>query len=80
VRIVLATRGSKLASWQAEHARDLLRASRAGAEVELLAVQSSGDRDQREDLARFGRVGVFTAEIDEKVLSGEAQAGVHSLK
>jgi hydroxymethylbilane synthase len=80
VRLVLATRGSKLALWQAERTRELLRASRPDLDVELLLVQSSGDRDQHADLARIGRIGVFTAEVDERVLAGEAHAGVHSLK
>jgi hydroxymethylbilane synthase len=80
VRLVLATRGSKLALWQAERTRELLRASRPDLDVELLLVQSSGDRDQHADLARIGRIGVFTAEVDDKVLAGEADAGVHSLK
>jgi hydroxymethylbilane synthase len=80
VKLVLATRGSKLALWQAERARELLRASRPDLDVDLLLVQSSGDRDQHADLARIGRIGVFTAEVDDKVLAGEADAGVHSLK
>jgi hydroxymethylbilane synthase len=80
VKLVLATRGSRLALWQAHAARDLLRASRPDVDVEILTVQSTGDRDTIADLARLGRVGVFTAEIDAAVLAGEAHAGVHSLK
>jgi hydroxymethylbilane synthase len=80
VKIVLSTRGSKLALWQANRTAELLRASRPDAEVELLVVQSTGDRDQEADLSRLGRVGVFTAEVDDKVLAGEADASVHSLK
>jgi hydroxymethylbilane synthase len=80
VKFVLATRGSKLALWQAERTAELLRAARTDLEVELLLVQSSGDRDPHSDLTRFGRTGIFTAEVDERVSSGEAHAGVHSLK
>lgn len=80
MRIVLSTRGSKLALWQANRTAELLRASRPDVEVELLVVQSTGDRDQQTDLSRLGRVGVFTAEVDDKVLAGDADAGVHSLK
>lgn len=80
MKIVLSTRGSKLALWQAERTRELLCASRSDVEVELRIVQSSGDRDQSSDLSRIGRVGVFTAEVDDKVLASEADAGVHSLK
>jgi hydroxymethylbilane synthase len=80
VKIRLATRGSKLALWQAHAARDLLCASRLDVDVEILPVQSTGDRDTIADLAQLGRTGVFTAEIDAAVLAGEAHAGVHSLK
>ena len=80
MRIVLATRGSPLALWQAEETRRLLRIAHSGAEVELSIIHSIGDRDARTDLSSFGRTGVFTAEIDRAVLGGAADAGVHSLK
>jgi hydroxymethylbilane synthase len=80
VKIVLATRGSPLALWQAKEAERLLRSARADVDVRLSVVASTGDRDDRTDLASFGRTGLFTAEIDRAVLQGEADAGVHSLK
>lgn len=80
MKLLLATRGSQLALWQARETERLLRARHPGLEVELVVVQSSGDRDQRSDLSQLGRTGVFTVEIDDAVLSGRAQAGVHSLK
>lgn len=80
MKLVLATRGSALALWQAHTTRDLLLAADPGREVELLVVQSSGDKDQHSDLGSFGRVGVFTAEVDAAVREGRAHAGVHSLK
>lgn len=80
MKLQLATRGSPLALWQARETSRLLRARHPALEVELVLVQSSGDRDQRSDLSRLGRTGVFTAEIDDIVLSGRAHAGVHSLK
>lgn len=76
----LATRGSPLALWQAETTRALLQHARPELVVELHVVQSSGDKDQKSDLSRLGRTGVFTAEIDDAVLAGRAHAGVHSLK
>lgn len=79
-KLVLATRGSPLALWQAETTKRLLSHARPDLEVELCVVQSSGDKDQKSDLSRLGRTGVFTAEIDDAVLSGRAHAGVHSLK
>ncbi|MBK7878607.1 MAG: hydroxymethylbilane synthase [Planctomycetes bacterium] len=79
-KLLLATRGSPLALWQAETTKHLLAHARPDIEVELVVVQSSGDKDQKTDLSRLGRTGVFTAEIDEAILSGRAHAGVHSLK
>jgi hydroxymethylbilane synthase len=80
VRIVLASRGSPLARWQAEETKRLLRAAHPGLEVEISIVHSTGDRDDRSDLSSLGRTGVFTAEIDRSVLEGASDAGVHSLK
>jgi len=80
VTFTLATRKSKLALWQAETARHLLRAAWPNHEVELLLVESSGDRNQTADLERLGRIGIFTVEVDRAVLDGRADAAVHSLK
>ncbi|HEV8112023.1 MAG TPA: hydroxymethylbilane synthase [Planctomycetota bacterium] len=80
MRIVLATRGSPLALWQAEEARRLLGVAHPTAEIELSIVRSTGDDDARLDLASIGRTGVFTAEIDRAVREGTADVGVHSLK
>ena len=79
-KIVLATRGSALALWQARTARDLLVAAVPAREVEILVVESSGDRSQHLDLADLGGIGVFTAEVDAAVVEGRADAAVHSLK
>lgn len=76
----LATRASQLALWQAEATKRLLEAAHPGLTVDLVPVKSSGDRDQTTDLARFGRIGIFTVEVDRTVLSGRADAAVHSLK
>jgi len=77
---LLATRGSKLALWQAETVKRLLCAAEPELTVELVVLRSTGDEEQQRPLARLGRTGVFTAEIDAAVLAGRAQAGVHSLK
>jgi len=80
VKLILATRKSPLALWQAETARSLLAAAFPRLEVELHPVQSSGDANQKDALARFGRIGIFTVEVDRAVLDGRAHAAVHSLK
>jgi hydroxymethylbilane synthase len=79
-RLILATRGSPLALWQANETRALLLAAHPGLEVEILPIQSAGDKDGKTDLSRFGLTGIFTAEVDHAVLTGAAHAGVHSLK
>ncbi|MBL8862317.1 MAG: hydroxymethylbilane synthase [Planctomycetes bacterium] len=80
MKLVLATRGSALALWQAESAARALRLGRSDVEAELMIVKSGGDRDQTTDLARFGRTGIFTVEVDEALLDRRAHVGVHSLK
>ncbi len=74
----LATRGSALALWQAKRTQALLQ--EAGHEAELVIIESSGDRDRKTDLARFGSIGIFTVEVDRAVTEGRADIGVHSLK
>ncbi|MCY2959289.1 MAG: hydroxymethylbilane synthase [Planctomycetota bacterium] len=79
-KIVLATRGSALALWQAETTARALRAGRSDLAVDILTVKSGGDRDQTTELARFGRTGIFTAEVDAALFDRRAHVGVHSLK
>lgn len=80
MKLILSTRGSQLALWQAEMTRDLLQGAPGAHEVRIRTVKSSGDRDQVSDLARFGSIGIFTVEVDRALLSGDAHIGVHSLK
>lgn len=76
----LATRGSDLARWQADRAAAALQDQDPGLDVRPLVVRSMGDADQTTALARFGRIGIFTVEVDRAVLDGRAAIGVHSLK
>jgi hydroxymethylbilane synthase len=71
----VATRGSALARWQAERVARLL-----GGEVELVIVQTTGDRRADEPLHRIGGAGVFVKEVQEAVLDGRADVAVHSAK
>ena len=80
VKIVLATRKSRLALWQAHAAKRTLEAAQPELEVELLPLSSSGDENTTTALERFGRIGIFTVEVDRAVLEGRAHAAVHSLK
>ncbi len=79
-KIVIATRGSKLALWQSEHIKSVLEEQNPGLEVELKIVITSGDKILDVPLAKIGGKGLFLKEIEETMLRGEAQIAVHSLK
>ncbi len=74
----LATRTSPLALWQAHHVRDLLAA--LGFTSELVHVSTKGDRVTDRPLHQVGGDGLFTREVQEVVLAGEADVAIHSLK
>jgi hydroxymethylbilane synthase len=78
--IRIATRGSELALWQANHIRDALRAAHTGLEVELVIVTTDGDRIQDRPLHEIGGKGLFVKGIEERLLAGEAELAVHSMK
>lgn len=78
--IVIATRGSKLALWQAHHISDLLRNQYPGIAVELNIIKTKGDKILDVPLAKIGGKGLFVKEIEEALLAGEADIAVHSMK
>jgi hydroxymethylbilane synthase len=77
-RVVIATRESPLAMWQAEHVQDLLR--RQGAQVELLGMTTRGDQILDRTLSKVGGKGLFVKELEVALLEGRADLAVHSLK
>ena len=76
----LGTRGSPLALWQANFVADRLRPVAAPRAVELVIIETHGDRDQASALSAMGGFGVFTKAIQNALLDGRADAAVHSLK
>jgi hydroxymethylbilane synthase len=74
----LATRGSDLALRQAATVRDSLSSRRLS--VELVEVETTGDQIRDELIHRLGKTGAFVRSLDEKVLDGELDAAVHSMK
>ena len=79
--ITIATRGSKLALWQAEHIRScLLERHGKDISVELLVIKTKGDIILDVPLAKVGGKGLFVKEIEEALLSGQADLAVHSMK
>ena len=79
-KVTIATRGSALALWQAEHISALLRGRHAGLEVELLKIKTTGDKILDVPLAKVGGKGLFVKEIEEALLDGRADLAVHSMK
>ena len=79
-RIVIATRESRLALWQAEHVRDWLRAQYPGCSVELLGMTTRGDKILDRPLAKVGGKGLFVKELETALLDGSADIAVHSMK
>ncbi len=76
----IATRGSKLALWQAEHIKSELCAREPGLHVELVVIKTTGDRVLDRSLSAIGGKGLFTKEVEEALLDGRADLAVHSLK
>jgi hydroxymethylbilane synthase len=77
--LVIATRESRLALWQAEHVRALL-AERFGDTVELLGMTTRGDQILDRALSKVGGKGLFVKELEAALEEGRAHLAVHSLK
>ena len=77
--ITIATRGSRLALWQAEHIRSLLQQEH-GLDVTLLVLKTKGDVILDVPLSKVGGKGLFVKEIEEALLDGRADLAVHSMK
>lgn len=78
--IVVGTRGSALAQWQANHIIARLKDLEPDLHSEIRIIRTEGDKDQVHPLADIGGLGVFTKAIDEALLSHEIDLAVHSLK
>jgi hydroxymethylbilane synthase len=80
--LLIGTRGSPLALWQARHVRARLTETHGLAEgdVDLSVITTSGDRIKDKPLREFGGKGLFTKEIDEALLRGDVAMAVHSMK
>lgn len=77
--VVIATRESRLALWQAEHVRDRLGAE-LGLSARLLGMTTRGDQILDRSLSKVGGKGLFVKELETALESGEARLAVHSLK
>lgn len=79
-KIVIATRESRLALWQAEHVQAKLSALYPDTQVELLKMTTRGDQILDKTLSKVGGKGLFVKELETALLDGRADLAVHSLK
>jgi len=79
-RLVIGTRGSALALWQANHVRDALLARWDGLEVTLEIIRTAGDRPGDAPPHQPRATGLFTRRIEQALLDGRVDLAVHSLK
>jgi len=77
-KLVIATRESRLALWQAEHVKALLE--QRGHEVSLLGMTTRGDQILDRSLSKVGGKGLFVKELESALEEGRADIAVHSLK
>ncbi len=79
-KIIIATRRSDLALWQAYFVKDKIENTYPEIEVELNLITSNGDKVLDKPLALIGGKGHFTKELEDEMLAGNAHMAVHSLK
>ena len=79
-KLIIATRESPLALWQAEFVRSALTQAYPDVDVQLLGMTSRGDQLLDVPLAKVGGKGLFVKELEEALLDGRADIAVHSMK
>jgi hydroxymethylbilane synthase len=79
-KLIIATRGSKLALWQAEWVKAQLEKNHRDIEVELKRIKTTGDMILDVPLAKVGGKGLFVKEIEDALLKNNADLAVHSMK
>ena len=79
-KLIIATRASNLALWQAYHIKERIETSFPNVTVELNEITSKGDKILDKPLALIGGKGHFTKELEDEMIAGNAHLAVHSLK
>lgn len=79
-KLVLGSRGSKLALWQTRLVAHLLQSFSPELGLEIKIIETTGDAILETALSKIGDKGLFTKQIEEKLLNGEIDLAVHSLK
>ncbi|MCS7228665.1 MAG: hydroxymethylbilane synthase [Candidatus Kryptonium sp.] len=79
-KIIIGTRGSKLALWQTEFVKEKLSKVVPDIEFEIKIIKTTGDKILNSPLSKIGDKGIFTREIEIELLDGKIDMAVHSLK
>ncbi len=79
-RLVIASRESRLAMWQAKHVQALLQGLYPHCEITILGMTTKGDQILDKSLSKIGGKGLFIKELENALLEGRADLAVHSLK
>ena len=79
-KLIIGSRGSKLALWQANFVRDSLLRRHNGLEVEVRIIKTKGDKILDVALSKVGGKGLFTKELEQAIISREVDLAVHSMK
>src|SRR5688500_16190426 len=80
MKLRIGSRGSRLALWQAEHVRSRLLQLRIADQIDIVVIQTTGDRVTDVALTQIGDKGLFTKELDHALLEGTVDLAVHSFK
>jgi hydroxymethylbilane synthase len=78
--LVIGTRASLLARWQADHVQSGIEQAHAGLSVRQALISTQGDRVIDKPLSEIGGKGLFTKELERALLDGSIDLAVHSLK
>ncbi|MGH9898441.1 MAG: hydroxymethylbilane synthase [Pyrinomonadaceae bacterium] len=78
--LIIGSRGSRLALWQAEHVKHLLASRHPSLSIDIQVITTTGDKLKTEPLSIIGGKGLFTKEVEEALLAGTIDIAVHSLK
>jgi len=78
--VVIGTRASNLAVWQANKSAELIRAEWPGVQCTIEKIITTGDKDQNTPLTKFSDKGIFTKELDRALIQKRIQLAVHCVK
>lgn len=78
--IVIGTRRSQLAMWQANHVAEVFRKAHPNSTFDVRGLQTTGDKDQNTSLSLFSNKGIFTKELDIALLNNSIDVAVHCIK